>query len=91
MCLSSLSTFFSHSVYFFFIVNRRNKDVLRTVKDGSYGTENPNEVGGWDGIVGELVRRVCFMLTFPVQTNNIIARYSSIVFELIEKNCNEPI
>lgn len=44
----------------------RNEDVLRTVKDGSYGIENPNEVGGWDGIVGELVRRVCFNV-FPVR------------------------
>lgn len=28
------------------------------MKDGVYGTENPNKNGGWDGMVGELVRRV---------------------------------
>lgn len=33
-------------------------DELRIVKDGLYGTENPNKNGGWDGMVGELVRRV---------------------------------
>lgn len=34
-------------------------DELKLVKDGSYGAENPNVKGGWDGMVGELVRRVC--------------------------------
>lgn len=28
------------------------------MKDGSYGTENPDVKGGWDGMVGELVRKV---------------------------------
>lgn len=27
------------------------------MKDGNYGAENPEVKGGWDGIVGELVRR----------------------------------
>lgn len=36
-----------------------HEDVLRTVKDGSYGTQNPTEKGGWNGIVGEIVRKVC--------------------------------
>ncbi|XP_031640639.1 glutamate receptor 1-like [Contarinia nasturtii] len=40
--------------------------VLRTVKDGSYGSENPNEVGGWDGIVGELVRREADIAIAPL-------------------------
>lgn len=31
---------------------------IQIVKDGKYGAENPNEIGGWDGMVGELVRRV---------------------------------
>jgi hypothetical protein len=31
-------------------------DELRIVKDGKYGNENRN--GEWDGMVGELVRRV---------------------------------
>ncbi|XP_055686324.1 glutamate receptor 1-like isoform X1 [Lutzomyia longipalpis] len=30
---------------------------LRVVKDGNYGAENPEVPGGWDGMVGELVRR----------------------------------
>ncbi|XP_037934300.1 glutamate receptor 1-like [Teleopsis dalmanni] len=30
---------------------------IRLVKDRSYGAENPNVRGGWDGMVGELVRR----------------------------------
>uniref|UniRef100_A0A1A9ZC13 Ionotropic glutamate receptor C-terminal domain-containing protein n=1 Tax=Glossina pallidipes TaxID=7398 RepID=A0A1A9ZC13_GLOPL len=30
---------------------------MRLVKDGTYGSENPNVRGGWDGMVGELVRR----------------------------------
>lgn len=30
---------------------------MRIVKDGKYGAENPNVAGGWDGIVGELIRR----------------------------------
>lgn len=33
-------------------------DELRKVKDHKYGNENPNVTGGWDGIIGELVRRV---------------------------------
>lgn len=35
-----------------------NADEIRIVKDGTYGAENPEVKGGWDGIVGELVRRV---------------------------------
>lgn len=35
-----------------------NADEMRIVKDGNYGAENPEVKGGWDGIVGELVRRV---------------------------------
>ncbi|XP_030385111.1 glutamate receptor 1 [Scaptodrosophila lebanonensis] len=30
---------------------------LRLVKDGNYGSENPAAHGGWDGMVGELVRK----------------------------------
>nr|XP_040224852.2 glutamate receptor 1-like isoform X1 [Anopheles coluzzii]XP_040224855.2 glutamate receptor 1-like isoform X1 [Anopheles coluzzii] len=30
---------------------------LRIVKDGQYGSENPDVKGGWDGMVGELVRK----------------------------------
>lgn len=31
---------------------------MRLVKDNLYGSENPKIQGGWDGMVGELVRRV---------------------------------
>lgn len=31
---------------------------MRLVKDNTYGSENPKVHGGWDGMVGELVRRV---------------------------------
>lgn len=34
-------------------------DEFRLVKDGKYGNENPKIVGGWDGMVGELLRKVC--------------------------------
>nr|CAD7431083.1 unnamed protein product [Timema monikensis] len=33
---------------------------LRIVKDGTYGSENPDVKGGWDGMVGELVRKERF-------------------------------
>jgi hypothetical protein len=41
-------------------------DELSIVKDGSYGAENPDVKGGWDGMVGELVRKVLvFILCIP--------------------------
>lgn len=33
-------------------------DELRIVKDGQYGAENHDVSGGWDGMVGELIRQV---------------------------------
>jgi Ligated ion channel L-glutamate- and glycine-binding site. len=33
-------------------------DELSIVKDGNYGAENSEVKGGWDGMVGELVRKV---------------------------------
>lgn len=33
-------------------------DELRIVKDRKHGTENPDVPGGWDGMVGELIRKV---------------------------------
>ncbi|GBP05088.1 Glutamate receptor 1, partial [Eumeta japonica] len=30
---------------------------IRLVKDGKYGSENPKVIGGWDGMVGELLRQ----------------------------------
>lgn len=41
-----------------------NSDELRKVKDHKYGNENPNVTGGWDGIIGELVRRVSAISSF---------------------------
>lgn len=41
------------------ILNELNfADELRIVKDGKYGSENPDVAGGWDGMVGELIREV---------------------------------
>ena len=34
-------------------------DEIRTVKDGKYGAEETN--GSWNGMVGELIRRVRFL------------------------------
>ncbi|XP_071445924.1 glutamate receptor 1-like isoform X2 [Hetaerina americana] len=39
---------------------------LRIVKDGSYGAENPDVKGGWDGMVGELVRKEADMAVAPM-------------------------
>lgn len=37
-------------------------DELRIVKDGKYGAENNEVKGGWDGMVGELVRNVSYLV-----------------------------
>lgn len=37
-------------------------DELRIVKDGKYGSENPDVKGGWDGMVGELIRKVSVLI-----------------------------
>lgn len=64
------NSIFNLLYFFFFLRRNRNKfsaphltpgwlehkDEIRIVKDGKYGAENPNSPGGWDGIVGELVR-----------------------------------
>ncbi|XP_060656054.1 glutamate receptor 1 isoform X1 [Drosophila nasuta] len=39
---------------------------LRLVKDGSYGSENPAVQGGWDGMVGELVRKEADIAIAPM-------------------------
>ncbi|XP_055843535.1 glutamate receptor 1-like isoform X1 [Episyrphus balteatus] len=39
---------------------------MRLVKDGGYGAENPNVRGGWDGMVGELVRREADIAIAPM-------------------------
>lgn len=36
-------------------------DEIRIVKDNKYGAENPDVKGGWDGMVGELVRQVSIL------------------------------
>jgi len=35
-------------------------DELRTVKDRKYGIENHDVKGNWDGMIGELIRKVWF-------------------------------
>ncbi|XP_066994946.2 glutamate receptor 1-like [Anabrus simplex] len=39
---------------------------LRIVKDGGYGAENPDVKGGWDGMVGELVRKEADIAIAPM-------------------------
>ncbi|XP_075991203.1 glutamate receptor 1-like [Anticarsia gemmatalis] len=39
---------------------------LRKVRDGKYGIENPKIVGGWDGMVGELLRKEADMAIAPM-------------------------
>lgn len=46
-------------------------DALRVVKDRKYGAKNADEVGGWDGMVGELVRRVCLYPFYGICINSI--------------------
>lgn len=46
-------------------------DEMRIVKDGNYGAENPEVKGGWDGIVGELVRRVSIAIAILSQKHPI--------------------
>ncbi|XP_046649597.1 glutamate receptor 1-like isoform X1 [Daphnia pulicaria] len=43
---------------------------LRKVKDHRYGNENPNVTGGWDGIIGELVRREADMSVAALTINS---------------------
>ncbi|CAH2103908.1 unnamed protein product [Euphydryas editha] len=42
---------------------------LRLVKDGNYGNENPKMIGGWDGLVGELVRKEVDLVIAPLTVN----------------------
>ncbi|XP_014208745.1 glutamate receptor 1 [Copidosoma floridanum] len=39
---------------------------LQIVKDKKYGSENPDQPGGWDGMVGELIRREADMAIAPM-------------------------
>ncbi|XP_076758865.1 glutamate receptor IB isoform X2 [Xylocopa sonorina] len=39
---------------------------LRIVKDGKYGMENPDVPGGWDGMVGELIRKEADIAIAPM-------------------------
>lgn len=51
-------------IFFSFILP---SDALRVVKDKKYGAKNVDEVGGWDGMVGEIVRRVSVLKTLIFQ------------------------
>ncbi|XP_014487057.1 PREDICTED: glutamate receptor 1 isoform X2 [Dinoponera quadriceps] len=39
---------------------------LRIVKDAKYGSENPDVPGGWDGMVGELIRKEADIAIAPI-------------------------
>ncbi|XP_052752544.1 glutamate receptor 1-like [Galleria mellonella] len=39
---------------------------IRLVKDGKYGNENPKIVGGWDGMIGELLRKEVDIVIAPL-------------------------
>ncbi|XP_059057646.1 glutamate receptor 1-like [Achroia grisella] len=39
---------------------------IRLVKDGKYGNENPKIVGGWDGMIGEILRKEVDMVIAPL-------------------------
>ncbi|XP_028156300.1 glutamate receptor 1-like [Ostrinia furnacalis] len=39
---------------------------FRLVKDGKYGNENPKIIGGWDGMVGEILRKEVDMVIAPL-------------------------
>ncbi|XP_057333872.1 glutamate receptor 1-like isoform X2 [Microplitis mediator] len=39
---------------------------LRIVQDGKYGSENPDIPGGWDGMVGELIRKEADIAIAPM-------------------------
>ena len=45
-------------------------DELRLVKDDKYGSENPNVTGGWDGVIGELVRKVSGAWVDPLPSSD---------------------
>jgi hypothetical protein len=36
------------------------------VKDGKHGSENPNAVSGWDGMIGELIRHEADLAVAPL-------------------------
>ena len=40
------------------VLSYKFSDELRIVKDRKHGTENQDVPGGWDGMVGELIRKV---------------------------------
>ena len=44
--------------FYYYLLIFLIKDEIRLVKDDRYGNENPNVTGGWDGIIGELIRKV---------------------------------
>ena len=40
------------------MLNLTNIDCCRLVKDKKYGSMDKNVAGGWNGMIGELVRKV---------------------------------
>nr|QZH55032.1 ionotropic glutamate receptor 11 [Achelura yunnanensis] len=39
---------------------------IHLVKDGKYGSDNPKIIGGWDGLVGELLRKEADIVIAPL-------------------------
>ncbi len=42
----------------------------RLVKDGKYGSPDPDSPGGWNGMIGELVRREAEIAVAPLTINS---------------------
>lgn len=53
---------------------------MRLVKDNTYGSENPKVHGGWDGMVGELVRRVSTIQQYNSHLNFVFLLKSVYTF-----------
>ncbi len=43
---------------------------IRPVKDGKYGSPDPDSPGGWNGMIGELVRREAEIAVAPLTINS---------------------
>lgn len=54
-------------------------DELRIVKDQKYGMENIDVPGGWDGMIGELIRKVSFS-NFVVSVTSVNARNAMFLY-----------
>lgn len=53
-------------------------DELRIVKDRRHGSESPDVPGGWDGMVGELIRKVSSSNFVVSPTSSTRSAFSSL-------------